>query len=177
MSSDMLHDMFWNGCVDSTTYKDRFHHQTCAEWKGFDCTQPGQDGWYSHYTDELEKECPLACDVRRCRAPTPPPTPHSAATCIDSPTWRDPKFNDTCAEWKGLCQNMDRKYSDELYRECPVACKVCDPASLCVDDTSYRIWGRTCAQHVERQWRYGWECDGDLKKACPVSCGICKKRR
>ena len=43
-------------CVDSTSYRDPYYDETCAEWFGDPC----DTGWFA---DELKANCPVACGI------------------------------------------------------------------------------------------------------------------
>merc|ERR1719502_287427 len=67
-----------SGCVDSSTYKDPAHGDTCSEWVGYVCRGHS-------YSKQLISNCPRACGA--CTVLTPLPTPAPTRT----PTFLAPR--------------------------------------------------------------------------------------
>lgn len=101
------------GCVDSSTYKDPAHGDTCSEWVGYICRGHS-------YSEQLISNCPRACGA--C-------TVAPKIKCEDSTTYKDPVHGYGCSGWSGhVCHGYS--FSEELLGNCPRACAACTVAPL-----------------------------------------------
>lgn len=172
-------------CSDSTSYTDPEYNENCAQWAAYVMTPSDCNGF--DFSDELKRACPVACKIGctpPAARPTPPPTAPPTPPCADSTNYRDPEFQETCAQWAAYvtspsdCNGFD--YSDKLKKACPVACKIgCPTRPPCADSTSYTDpeFKETCAQWAAYTTSAsdckGWDFSDALIKACPVACKVC----
>merc|ERR1712146_631588 len=110
----------------------------------------------------------------RTPAPTPAPTlPRTG--CVDSSTYKDPAYGDTCSDWVGyVCRG--HPYSEQLISNCPRACGACTVAAkiACEDSTTYKDPDHG---HVCTEWSgyvcYGYSFSEELLGNCPRACAAC----